>query len=119
GAWKAKQFEFAEPHFVAPRSVSVPSRFPSTTSPVRSSLTSAKYRSTGPATMAMSPVKAKRTTGAGAAGVGVEPASASTAASRKRPLLTARQGSSELGFRLRVRCVGELAELACDEVRRL
>ena len=94
GAWKAKQFELAAPHLVEPRSVSVPSRLPSTTSPARSSETLLKYDCTGPATIAMSPVKAKRTAGFGAAPSGAAPVSRTTAAAeRKRPLRTAGQGS--------------------------
>ena len=68
GARNAKHDESpGAPHFEEPRFVSVPSRFPQTTSPLRSRRTDLKYDSTGPCTIAMSPANAKRTTGCFAA----------------------------------------------------
>ena len=49
GARNAKHDESpGAPHFEEPRFVSVPSRFPQTTSPVRSRRTDLKYESAGP-----------------------------------------------------------------------
>src|SRR6266511_6057738 len=106
GARNEKQVELPAPHFEEPRSVRVPSRLPSTTSPVRSRLTARKYDSAGPATIAMSPATANRATAgaSAAASTGAPPASATTSS------------AARLAQLFRVRRVRELAELAGDEV---
>src|SRR5438876_11731382 len=61
GAWNAKQSVLAGPHFDDPRTVSVPSRLPITTSPRSSCRIDAEKKPAPPspeATMAMSPTQA-------------------------------------------------------------
>ena len=64
GAWKAKQSVLDAPHFDWPRTVSVPSRLPTTTSPFSWALTALEKNPappSGDATMAMSPTHAIET----------------------------------------------------------
>ena len=76
GVWNAKQFVLPEPHFDRPPDESVPSRFPSTTSPARSVLTSEKNALPpsegrfGVEPMTMSPVATMATTPGGTVDAG-------------------------------------------------
>ena len=88
-----------------------------TTSPVRSRLTERKYDSAGPATIAMSPAKREPDDGARARGDADAPAARRRESSRRDRAGAARASrEASAPRRLGMGRVGELAELAGDEV---
>ena len=107
GAWNEKQVELAAAALRRPALGQRPLEVAETTSPVRSRLTERKYDSAGPATIAMSPAKANRTT------VRRRRRRDTRGRARER---APQASAASLRARLRMGGVGEFAKLARDEI---